>query len=304
MPGVAEHCFFLKELLDAQKLRRAVGGILERASKPGLTLEERKQLLTLVWYIYSICLCCIRLLIDPSFSLSPYIYIYFFILERASEPGLTLEERKQLLTLVWYIYSICLCYIHLLIDPSFSLSLYIYIHLFIYSGARERARIDSRRAEATAHPGMVYIYSICLCYIHLLIDPSFSLSIYIYIYLFILERASEPGLTLEERKQLLTLVWYIYSICLCYIQLLIDPSFSLYIYIYIDLFILERASEPGLTLEERKQLLTLVWYIHIYSIYVPYHICLCYIWYLGAREQARIDSRREETTAHSGVVYI
>ena len=48
VPGVREHCFFLKELSDAQMLRLAVSSALERASEPGLSVEERKQLLTLV----------------------------------------------------------------------------------------------------------------------------------------------------------------------------------------------------------------------------------------------------------------
>ena len=48
VPGVREHCFFLKELADAQMLRLAVSSALERASEPGLSVEERKQLLTLV----------------------------------------------------------------------------------------------------------------------------------------------------------------------------------------------------------------------------------------------------------------
>ena len=48
IPGVSEHCFFLKELTDAQRLRLAVSSALERASEPGLSVERRKQLLTLV----------------------------------------------------------------------------------------------------------------------------------------------------------------------------------------------------------------------------------------------------------------
>ena len=48
IPGVREHCFFLKELSDAQKLRRAVADALERASEPGLSDAARRQKLTLV----------------------------------------------------------------------------------------------------------------------------------------------------------------------------------------------------------------------------------------------------------------
>ena len=33
VPGVKEHCLFLKELADAQALRRAVASALERASE-------------------------------------------------------------------------------------------------------------------------------------------------------------------------------------------------------------------------------------------------------------------------------
>jgi NADH dehydrogenase FAD-containing subunit len=48
VPGVREHCYFLKELGDAQRLRRAVADALERASEPGLSDDERRRLLTLV----------------------------------------------------------------------------------------------------------------------------------------------------------------------------------------------------------------------------------------------------------------
>ena len=48
VPGVAEHCCFLKEIEDAQKLRSAVGSALERASQPGLSDDERRRILTLV----------------------------------------------------------------------------------------------------------------------------------------------------------------------------------------------------------------------------------------------------------------
>lgn len=48
VPGVREHCRFLKELGDAQELRRAVADALERASEPGLSDTERRQKLTLV----------------------------------------------------------------------------------------------------------------------------------------------------------------------------------------------------------------------------------------------------------------
>ena len=48
VPGVSENCYFLKELEDAQRLRRAVGSLLERASQPGLTEERRRELLTLI----------------------------------------------------------------------------------------------------------------------------------------------------------------------------------------------------------------------------------------------------------------
>ncbi|KAJ6758152.1 EXTERNAL ALTERNATIVE NAD(P)H-UBIQUINONE OXIDOREDUCTASE B1 MITOCHONDRIAL [Salix koriyanagi] len=41
-PGVMENCHFLKELEDAQKLRRSVIDCFEKASIPGLTEEERR----------------------------------------------------------------------------------------------------------------------------------------------------------------------------------------------------------------------------------------------------------------------
>lgn len=48
VPGVAEHCYFLKELTDAQRLRRAVGNALELASQPGISEARRRAILTLV----------------------------------------------------------------------------------------------------------------------------------------------------------------------------------------------------------------------------------------------------------------
>jgi NADH dehydrogenase FAD-containing subunit len=48
VPGVAEHCMFLKEITDAQALRRAVSGALEEACRPGLSEEERRRILTLL----------------------------------------------------------------------------------------------------------------------------------------------------------------------------------------------------------------------------------------------------------------
>ncbi|KAL8467886.1 hypothetical protein ACS0TY_031216 [Phlomoides rotata] len=48
IPGVAENCHFLKELEDAQKIRRTVIGCFERASLPNLSEEERKRILHFV----------------------------------------------------------------------------------------------------------------------------------------------------------------------------------------------------------------------------------------------------------------
>lgn len=42
-PGVEEHCHFLKEVEDAQKIRRSVMDCFERASLPNLDEEERKK---------------------------------------------------------------------------------------------------------------------------------------------------------------------------------------------------------------------------------------------------------------------
>ncbi|KAL0319551.1 UNVERIFIED_CONTAM: External alternative NAD(P)H-ubiquinone oxidoreductase B1, mitochondrial [Sesamum radiatum] len=41
-PGVMEHCHFLKEVEDAQRIRRAVIDCFEKAVLPGLTEEERR----------------------------------------------------------------------------------------------------------------------------------------------------------------------------------------------------------------------------------------------------------------------
>ncbi|MBY0233252.1 MAG: FAD-dependent oxidoreductase [Gemmataceae bacterium] len=48
IPGVREHCLFLKELDDARRLRQGVLTNLERASLPGLPTEERRRLLHFV----------------------------------------------------------------------------------------------------------------------------------------------------------------------------------------------------------------------------------------------------------------
>ena len=47
-PGVAEHCFFLKELDDARKVRAAIMQQFEAASLPGVPEERIRQLLTFV----------------------------------------------------------------------------------------------------------------------------------------------------------------------------------------------------------------------------------------------------------------
>ncbi|KAL2475458.1 External alternative NAD(P)H-ubiquinone oxidoreductase B2 [Abeliophyllum distichum] len=48
IPGVAENCLFLKEIEDAQRIRRTVIDCFERASLPSLTDEERKKILHFV----------------------------------------------------------------------------------------------------------------------------------------------------------------------------------------------------------------------------------------------------------------
>ncbi|KAL0916984.1 hypothetical protein M5K25_014540 [Dendrobium thyrsiflorum] len=42
-PGVSEHCHFLKEVEDAQRIRRSVMNCFEKASLPNLNEEERKK---------------------------------------------------------------------------------------------------------------------------------------------------------------------------------------------------------------------------------------------------------------------
>ena len=46
IPGVKEHCIFLKQVEDAAKLRRAIGNCFERASVPGISDEQRRAALT------------------------------------------------------------------------------------------------------------------------------------------------------------------------------------------------------------------------------------------------------------------
>ncbi|GER31655.1 external alternative NAD(P)H-ubiquinoneoxidoreductase B2 [Striga asiatica] len=48
IPGVAENCQFLKEIEDAQRIRRTIIDCFERASLPNLTDEERKKILHFV----------------------------------------------------------------------------------------------------------------------------------------------------------------------------------------------------------------------------------------------------------------
>ncbi|KAL0310678.1 UNVERIFIED_CONTAM: External alternative NAD(P)H-ubiquinone oxidoreductase B2, mitochondrial [Sesamum angustifolium] len=48
IPGVAENCHFLKEMEDAQKIRRTVIDCFERASLPNLSDDERKRILHFV----------------------------------------------------------------------------------------------------------------------------------------------------------------------------------------------------------------------------------------------------------------
>ncbi|KAL0328823.1 UNVERIFIED_CONTAM: External alternative NAD(P)H-ubiquinone oxidoreductase B2, mitochondrial [Sesamum calycinum] len=48
IPGVAENCHFLKELEDAQKIRRTVIDCFEKASLPNLSDDERKRILHFV----------------------------------------------------------------------------------------------------------------------------------------------------------------------------------------------------------------------------------------------------------------
>ncbi|EKX34558.1 hypothetical protein GUITHDRAFT_98053 [Guillardia theta CCMP2712] len=47
-PGVKEHCFFLKDINDAKRLRSAIIDKFESASLPNLTDEERRELLSFV----------------------------------------------------------------------------------------------------------------------------------------------------------------------------------------------------------------------------------------------------------------
>ena len=48
VPGVREHCHFLKEVADARKLRQSIVEKFESASLPNLSDEERQDLLTFV----------------------------------------------------------------------------------------------------------------------------------------------------------------------------------------------------------------------------------------------------------------
>ena len=46
VPGVREHCLFLKQIFDADSLRKALGNAFERASLPTLSADERRRALS------------------------------------------------------------------------------------------------------------------------------------------------------------------------------------------------------------------------------------------------------------------
>ena len=46
--GVREHCQFLKQIEDASGLRRSLAYCFERASIPGLSIEEKREALSFV----------------------------------------------------------------------------------------------------------------------------------------------------------------------------------------------------------------------------------------------------------------
>ena len=48
IPGVQEHAHFLKEILDARRIRSAISDAFESAMTPTQTIEERKRLLHFV----------------------------------------------------------------------------------------------------------------------------------------------------------------------------------------------------------------------------------------------------------------
>jgi NADH:ubiquinone reductase (non-electrogenic) len=48
IPGVEEHAHFLKEILDARRIRSAISDAFESAMTPSQTDEERKRLLHFV----------------------------------------------------------------------------------------------------------------------------------------------------------------------------------------------------------------------------------------------------------------
>jgi NADH:ubiquinone reductase (non-electrogenic) len=48
IPGVKEHCIFMKQIDDADKLRRAIGNCFERANLPTLTDAQKEAVLTFV----------------------------------------------------------------------------------------------------------------------------------------------------------------------------------------------------------------------------------------------------------------
>ncbi len=47
-PGVEEHAHFLKELIDARRIRSAISDAFESAMTPSQTVEEKKRLLHFV----------------------------------------------------------------------------------------------------------------------------------------------------------------------------------------------------------------------------------------------------------------
>lgn len=85
VPGVEEHCFFLKRMEEAQKLRKRINECFEIASLPGTTPEERKQLLTfvivsLIPHFQSLfaTLKCLGFALDVKNALLYHMYIFKF----------------------------------------------------------------------------------------------------------------------------------------------------------------------------------------------------------------------------------
>ena len=82
IPGVEEHAHFLKEILDARRIRSAISDAFESAMTPTQTPEERKRLLHFV--VVGGGPTGVEFAAEVKFSISNIIFILHFLAGRFS----------------------------------------------------------------------------------------------------------------------------------------------------------------------------------------------------------------------------